>query len=63
MTGLENKKFKSISDKYQEVNIDIEYDNNLDDFIDKDIFINDTNDFKEVKYSDVVNKWGANKWL
>ena len=48
-----NSKFKSkTSNKYEEVDINIQYDKKIDDFIDKDIFINDTNYFK------VVDKWG-----
>tara|TARA_R100001082_G_C4282244_1_gene124399 strand:+ start:81 stop:554 length:474 start_codon:yes stop_codon:yes gene_type:complete len=59
LTGKENEKFKTKGDKDQEVDLNIKYDNKITDLIDKDIFINDTDDYKEIKYSDVVNKWGA----
>ena len=59
LTGLENRKFKSKSDKYQEVEMNLKYDEKISDLVNNNIFINDTDDYKELKYSDVVNKWGA----
>tara|TARA_B100000073_G_C23604659_1_gene521897 strand:+ start:133 stop:627 length:495 start_codon:yes stop_codon:yes gene_type:complete len=60
LSGLENKKFKSTTGKDEEVDLDIKYDDNkILDLIDKDIFINNTNDWKAVSYSDIRNKWGA----
>ena len=55
-----DSKFKTTEDgKYQEVDINVKYDNNLSDFIDKDIFINNTNTFKEIStnYEKIVNNW------